>query len=95
MDAVGGGIVGNTEVYRLPDVPEFDVVASVDLIRLEIDPLSIQVEDLAAGVSGQSRQGGPCRAAEKHSGQDACCDQERSFDSLHNFLRFCSVQHIP
>ena len=54
-DGVGFGIVGDAEVHRLPDVPELDVVAAVDLISFQGYALLIDIEPLAAGAGHESR----------------------------------------
>ena len=54
-DGVGLGSVGDTKVQRLSDVPEFDVVATVDLIGLQGNTLFVDVELLTADVGHETR----------------------------------------
>ena len=53
VDAVGGGVIGHTEINGLPNIPEFYKIISVNLIRLKLDGLAAEIKGLGGGPGGE------------------------------------------
>ena len=88
MDAVGGGVIGHTEVYRSADVSEPDVVVSADAVGGHVHPLSIHVDGLGTQCGGDAggRLGGG--AAHCKTGEDAEPHKDCFPFPVHNLIPF-------
>ena len=81
LDAVGGGVVGDVEVDRLPHVPEFHIVVAADGVCLQLDLLAVHIK----GLAGRLRQkpGGVGCAAAEQGGSNGDPDYKLDVLSLH------------
>ena len=84
-DGVGSGVVGHAEPQRLPDVPELDVVVTVNDVGFQGDALTVQVESLGAGLDGEGCESCPSTKYSR-SGDDACRQQGHFFSSAHDLF---------
>lgn len=84
VDAVGGGTIGHTEVYRSADVPEPDIIVAADGVGGHAHPLTVHVDGLGTqrgGNAGSCLGGG---AAQSEAGEDTKPHIDRfSFSASH------------
>ena len=84
VDAVGGGTIGHTEVYRSADVPELDEIVPMDVVRFKPHLLPVHVEGLGGGCGGELLGGGAGGAAQGKASKDADPDKNCFPFSVHD-----------